>query len=192
MKKRRKFCGFLAFLVLLAVALIPAGKSQAAKLPPLKVKGTKLMNSRGRTVQLKGVSTHGLSWYPQYVNQKAFTYMKKYWKINAVRLALYTADYNGYCNSDYANRLKLLKTVDQGIKSATSAGLYVIVDWHILKRRKSPDQPEPGHFLFRKNGEEVQEQHERDLRDLQRAKRWHLLEYDPYLCGKGHPDNPEI
>lgn len=26
MKKRRKFCGFLAFLVLLAVALIPAGK----------------------------------------------------------------------------------------------------------------------------------------------------------------------
>lgn len=62
MKKRRKFCGFLAFLVLLAVALIPAGKSQAAKLPPLKVKGTKLMNSRGRTVQLKGVSTHGLSW----------------------------------------------------------------------------------------------------------------------------------
>lgn len=46
MKKRRKFCGFLAFLVLLAVALIPAGKSQAAKLPPLKVKGTKLMNSR--------------------------------------------------------------------------------------------------------------------------------------------------
>lgn len=82
MKKRRKFCGFLAFLVLLAVALIPAGKSQAAKLPALKVKGTKLMNSRGRTVQLKGVSTHGLSWYPQYVNQKAFTYMKKYWKIN--------------------------------------------------------------------------------------------------------------
>ena len=132
MKKRREFCGFLAFLVLLAVALIPAGKSQAAKLPALKVKGTKLMNSRGRTVQLKGVSTHGLSWYPQYVNQKAFTYMKKYWKINAVRLALYTADYNGYCNSDYANRLKLLKTVDQGIKSATSAGLYVIVDWHIL------------------------------------------------------------
>ena len=65
-------------LVLLAVALIPAGKSQAAKLPALKVKGTKLMNSRGRTVQLKGVSTHGLSWYPQYVNQKAFTYMKKY------------------------------------------------------------------------------------------------------------------
>ena len=162
MKKRRKFCGFLAFLVLLAVALIPAGKSQAAKLPALKVKGTKLMNSRGRTVQLKGVSTHGLSWYPQYVNQKAFTYMKKYWKINAVRLALYTADYNGYCNSDYANRLKLLKTVDQG------------------------------NFLFRKNGEEVQEQHERDLRDLQRAKRWHLLEYDPYLCGKGYPDNPEI
>lgn len=192
MKKRRKFCGFLAFLVLLAVALIPAGKSQAAKLPVLKVKGTKLMNSRGRTVQLKGVSTHGLSWYPQYINQKAFTYMKKYWKINAVRLALYTADYNGYCNSDYANRLKLLKTVDQGIKSATSAGLYVIVDWHILSDGNPQTNQNRAISFFRKNGEEVQEQHERDLRDLQRAKRWHLLEYDPYLCRKGHPDNPEI
>ena len=192
MKKRRKFCGFLAFLVLLAVALIPAGKSQAAKLPPLKVKGTKLMNSRGRTVQLKGVSTHGLSWYPQYVNQKAFTYMKKYWKINAVRLALYTADYNGYCNSDYANRLKLLKTVGSGHQKCHLCRALCHCGLAYLKRRKSPDQPEPGHFLFRKNGEEVQEQHERDLRDLQRAKRWHLLEYDPYLCGKGHPDNPEI
>lgn len=34
----------------------------------LKVSGSQLVNSQGKTVQLKGVSTHGLSWYPQYVN----------------------------------------------------------------------------------------------------------------------------
>lgn len=129
MKKR---CYVFLTLFMLMAALIPTGKSQAAKLPSLKVKGTKLVNSRGKAVQLKGVSTHGLSWYPQYVNQKAFSYMKKNWKINVVRLALYTSDYNGYCTGDTANRQKLLKTVDQGIKSATSSGLYVIVDWHIL------------------------------------------------------------
>lgn len=28
-------------------------------------------------VQLRGISTHGLSWYPEYVNQSAFTFMKK-------------------------------------------------------------------------------------------------------------------
>ena len=76
----------------------------AAKLPSLNGKGTQLVNAKGKTVRLKGVSTHGLSWYPEYVNQKAFTYMKKNWKINAVRLALYTSEYNGYCTGDAANR----------------------------------------------------------------------------------------
>ncbi len=104
----------------------------AAKLPALKVKGTQLVNTKGKSVQLKGVSTHGLAWYPKYVNQKAFTYMKKNWKINVVRLALYTSEYNGYCTGDAANRKALEKKIDQGVKYATKAGLYVILDWHIL------------------------------------------------------------
>ena len=70
MKKRRKFCGFLAFLVLLAVALIPAGKSQAAKLPALKVKGTKLMNSRGRTGQLKVCKPESLHLYEEILEDQ--------------------------------------------------------------------------------------------------------------------------
>lgn len=104
----------------------------AAKLPSLNVKGTQLVNAKGKTVRLKGVSTHGLSWYPEYVNQKAFTYMKKNWKINAVRLALYTSEYNGYCTGDAANRKALEQRIDKGVKYATKAGLYVIIDWHIL------------------------------------------------------------
>lgn len=103
-----------------------------AKLPALKVKGTRLVNSKGKTVQLKGVSTHGLSWYPQYVNQKAFSYMKKNWHINAVRLAMYTGEYNGYCTGDKANRRALEKKIDQGVRYAAKSGLYVIIDWHIL------------------------------------------------------------
>lgn len=119
-------------LVMFFLLAVPSGKALAAKLPSLKVKGTRLMNSKGRTVQLKGVSTHGLSWYPEYVNQKAFTYMKKYWKINTVRLAMYTAEYNGYCTGNASNRKKLEKLIDQGVQYATKAGLYVIIDWHIL------------------------------------------------------------
>ena len=106
--------------------------SQAAKLPSLKVKGTKLVNSKGRAVQLRGISTHGLSWYPEYVNPKAFSYMKKHWGINVVRLAMYTSEYNGYCTGDAANRKKLEKNIDNGVRYATEAGLYVIIDWHIL------------------------------------------------------------
>ena len=84
-----------------------------AKLPALKVKGAQLVNAKGKVVQLKGVSTHGLSWYPRYVNQKAFAYMKKNWRINAVRLAMYTGEYNGYCTGDKANRRALEKKIDR-------------------------------------------------------------------------------
>ncbi|HCT89866.1 MAG TPA: glycosyl hydrolase family 5 [Lachnospiraceae bacterium] len=122
---------FLVLCLFLAI-LSGAGQVQAAKLPRLRVKGTQLVNDQGKTVQLKGVSTHGLSWYPEYVNQKAFTYMKKNWKVNAVRLALYTSEYNGYCVGSAANRKALEKLIDRGVQYATKAGMYVIIDWHIL------------------------------------------------------------
>ena len=123
------------FICLLAVLCITASDCMlvyGAKLPALKVKGTQLVNDKGKTVQLRGVSTHGLSWYPQYVNQKAFSWMKKNWKINTVRLAMYTSEYNGYCTGGKANRKTLEKRIDQGVKCAAKAGLYVIIDWHIL------------------------------------------------------------
>ena len=119
-------------LVIVLAAFLGSTTVYAAKLPALKVKGTRLVNEKGKTVQLKGVSTHGLSWYPEYVNQKAFTHMKKKWGINVVRLAMYTSEYNGYCTGDDANRKALEKKIDQGVTYATKAGMYVIIDWHIL------------------------------------------------------------
>ena len=129
-EKRKKQFGFFLMLMLLCALCVPV--SAASKLSRLQVKGTKLVNSKGKTVQLRGVSTHGVSWYPEYINQSAFTYMKKNWKINAVRLAMYTEEYNGYCTGDAANQRKLEKYIDNGVKYAANAGLYVIIDWHIL------------------------------------------------------------
>ncbi len=120
------------FLLLAGCMICPATQAQAASVSRLKVQGTKLVNSSGKKVQLRGVSTHGLSWYPEYVNQEAFTYMKKKWNINVVRLAMYTADYNGYCVGGSANQKKLEKLIDKGVKYAKKAGLYVMIDWHIL------------------------------------------------------------
>lgn len=108
-------------------------KKVSAKAPSkLKVEGTRLVDKSGKTVCLQGISTHGLSWFPDYVNRSSFKYMKKKWNINAVRLAMYTSEYNGYCTGDAANRKKLLKLIDDGVKYASEAGLYVIIDWHIL------------------------------------------------------------
>lgn len=131
MKKIKPWACLACLFTALILALEPT-PAYAAKLPALKVKGTQLVNAKNKPVRLKGVSTHGLSWYPEYVNQKAFTYMKKNWNINAVRLAMYTAEYNGYCTGDAANRKALEQRIDKGVKYATKAGLYVIIDWHIL------------------------------------------------------------
>lgn len=126
---------FRFYFLLVAAALgilICAPPVHAAKLPALKVKGSHLVNAKGKAVQLKGVSTHGLSWFPEYVNAKSFRHMKKKWGINAVRLAMYTGEYNGYCTGDAANQKALEQRIHKGVQYATQAGLYVIIDWHVL------------------------------------------------------------
>lgn len=105
--------------------VVPAGA--AGK---LHVSGTGLADETGTPVQLRGVSTHGLAWYPQYVNAATFQTLRDDWGANTVRLALYTAEYGGYCNG--GDRAALQALVDKGIQSASELGMYVIVDWHIL------------------------------------------------------------
>ena len=97
----------------------------------LKVQGTSLVDASGKVFQLKGVSTHGLQWFPEYVNIDTFRMLRDEWNANVVRLAMYT-DENGYCTCSEAEKQKIKTTVKNGIQYATDLGLYVIVDWHIL------------------------------------------------------------
>lgn len=103
-----------------------------SKLSALHVEGTKLCDKKGKVVQLRGVSTHGLSWYPEYVNDKYFKELHDKWGANVVRLAMYTEEYNGYCSGDANNRKNLKALVKKGVKLASKYNMYVIVDWHIL------------------------------------------------------------
>ena len=96
----------------------------------LSVKGTRLVNSQGKAVVLKGVSTHGINWFPQYVNKAAFKTLRDNWGVNCIRLAMYTEEYNGYCSG--GNQAELRKLINNGVKYATELGMYVIIDWHIL------------------------------------------------------------
>lgn len=92
----------------------------------------RLVDHNGEGVALHGYSTHGLSWYPEYVNRDFFEFMKNEWHIDVVRLAMYTAEEDGYCVGDEDNKKKLLQVIDDGVRYATELGLYVIIDWHIL------------------------------------------------------------
>lgn len=92
----------------------------------------KLVDHNGEIVTLHGYSSHGLSWYPQYINRDFFKQMSEEWCVDVVRLAMYTAEEDGYCVGDEANKQKLIDLIDKGVKAATELGLYVIIDWHIL------------------------------------------------------------
>ncbi len=96
----------------------------------LHVEGAQLMDQTNRPIQLRGVSTHGLAWYPEFVNEQLFQELRTDWGANVVRLALYPADEGGYATG--GDRDKLEKRLVKGIEYATAADLYVIVDWHTL------------------------------------------------------------
>lgn len=94
----------------------------------LSVKGVDLVDKNGSKYQLKGVSTHGLQWFPQYVNKDTFKTLRD-WGANVVRLAMYTGE-NGYCSG--GSKADLEAKIDEGVKAASELGMYVIIDWHIL------------------------------------------------------------
>lgn len=96
----------------------------------LAVKGTQLVDQQGQAVQLRGISTHGLAWFPQYVNEELFGELREDWGANVIRLAMYTAESGGYCTDGNKDELKSL--IRRGVEYAVNQDMYVIVDWHIL------------------------------------------------------------
>jgi endoglucanase len=133
--------------VLLLVAALRVGTVQVnaatavENYGALKVSGTQLVSQKtGEEVQLRGISTHGINWdvgYP-YISQKSFKTLRDSYGVNAIRLAMYTTEYYGYCDKGSASDSKstvqktLKKRVDNGVQAATKLGMYVIIDWHVL------------------------------------------------------------
>jgi endoglucanase len=96
----------------------------------LSVNGTDLVDEGGSKFQLKGVSTHGIGWFPQYVTKETFQTLRDDFNVNTIRLAMYTAEGSGYCTG--GNKTELKKLVENGVEYATELGMYVIIDWHVL------------------------------------------------------------
>ena len=99
----------------------------------LQVIGTQLCDKNDNPVQLRGISTHGLAWFPEYVNNELFEQFRNEWNVNVMRLAMYTDENGGYCAG--GDRDKLKKLVKKGVMYATDNDMYVIIDWHVLNDR---------------------------------------------------------
>ena len=162
-KKIKILRGF-ALVCVLALGLCLTGGLQIAEAKTttyydasagrLHVKGTKLVDKKGHEVQLRGVSTHVLSWYPQYVNDKCFAQLHDKWGANVVRLAMYTEEYNGYCSGDAKNRSDLKKLIKKGVRLAKKHKMYVIVDWHILSDGNPNSHKKEAKAFFREMSRE--------------------------------------
>ena len=100
------------------------------KVTPLKVVGTDLTDEDGGKVQLKGISSHALALYPQYVNEDSLRTLRDEWHANVFRLAMYTMEDGGYCNG--GDQKKLEASIDTAVKACQKLDMYVIIDWHIL------------------------------------------------------------
>lgn len=105
-----------------AAVVAPAGR--------LCVSGGRLVNAEGQPVALRGVSTHGIGWFPEYVNADAFRTLRDDYGVNAIRIALYTEESGGYCTGGDQQQLRAL--VAEGVACATELGMYAIIDWHTL------------------------------------------------------------
>jgi endoglucanase len=130
-----------AFFLLAGCAAAFAAPSAGSSRNPVGLHGQlsiadrALVDERGQKVQLRGFSTHSLSGGDIFLNSEALAELRDEWKADVVRAAMYVDDpfAHGYIESP-----NLTRTVESVVGDATDAGLYVIIDWHILIRDRDP------------------------------------------------------
>lgn len=92
-----------------------------------------LTDEAGTPVQLRGASTHGMHWFPDYINKTAFQTLRDDWGINLVRLVCYPRDVGdvGYVTGGETTKNKLDTLIQNGVDYASDLGMYALVDWHV-------------------------------------------------------------
>jgi endoglucanase len=104
----------------------PAG-SPVALNGQLHVCGVKLCNQNDEPIQLRGMSSHGLQFFPNCPNAASLDALRNDWKADLFRIAMYVQE-GGFETDPPGFTAKVNDLVD----IATNLGLYVIVDFHIL------------------------------------------------------------
>jgi endoglucanase len=101
----------------------------------LSVQGTQLVDSRGVPVTLRGISLHGLQWFPT-VRGWTIPAMVRMFGVELVRLPVVVESHNPDDRRDYWGGYAVdpdtgLRLVRAAIEDALDAGVYAIVDWHL-------------------------------------------------------------
>lgn len=109
----------------------PKGTTPVSQHGQLSVKNGQLVDKSSKGYQLRGMSTHGLTWFPEFVNESAFKTLRDDWNTNVVRLAMYVDEWgNGQCYM--GNKSGSLELLEKGVDICIKLDMYVIIDWHVL------------------------------------------------------------
>ena len=96
-----------------------------------------LCNQAGNPIQLKGICTHGIQWFPLY-DDMTVPNVVEFLNIDILRIAMYVEDYpkpphdtSDFWNGYLAHPEEIMNIEKMLIDDAIAAGIYVIIDWHI-------------------------------------------------------------
>ena len=146
---------------------IPAEETEVYKHGKLKMADVDgytapvIVDKNGKPFQMRGVSTHGLSWFPQYVNKDAFQTFRDEWGVNTVRIAVYVREGANAYIQEWADKLRTGEDanvtgdsaayndelIQKGVQAATELGMYAIIDWHVLNYNPNEDIEEAKKFF---------------------------------------------
>ncbi len=94
----------------------------------LSVEGLHLVNDVGEAIQLRGMSSHGIMWFPEFTNYRAIATTKSF-GANVFRIAMYTDQEKGYVYNPKESKSALY----MALENTLGADMYAIVDWHVLR-----------------------------------------------------------
>lgn len=96
------------------------------QLPRLCVTGTQLMNEKGDTVVLKGVSYGWHQFWPRFYNASTVAYLTKDWGAQVLRASMGIE-----LDTAYLERPQMgIDCVQKVVDAAIDNDVYVIIDWH--------------------------------------------------------------
>ncbi len=91
----------------------------------LRVKGSKIVNKQGKSVQLRGMSFFWSQWMGKYYNYDCVKWLRDDWRCTVVRAAM-GIESGGYLTNPEIEKQKVIEVVE----AAIDLGIYVIIDWH--------------------------------------------------------------
>lgn len=90
----------------------------------LQVIGTQLCDQYGQPVVLRGMSSHGMQWYPHFARMDGIRTTKET-GANIFRIAMYT-DEGGYLTHP-----EIADDVVRAVDDALALDMYAIINWHV-------------------------------------------------------------